>query len=161
MQEYTPFVTSQAVDAFLSQPVFASDSGLDILLTHLWPISISQHSPTAPALVEYISNTAPPLDEVVRRSRPRYHFAAGGKPSRFWEREAFAWEDASPPSRATRFISLGSFGEPERPGIKKARVRRIALSPVSCLLPPFSGFMRFPLRLVHRRCRPSRPRIPS
>ncbi|KZV96189.1 nuclear protein [Exidia glandulosa HHB12029] len=136
-QEYTPYITSSAVDALLSHPTLASadansqtlteangaqhtDVGLDILVTHLWPISISQHSPTAPALAEYIGNTAPPLDEVVRRTKPRYHFAASN-PSRFWEREAFVWEEAGSATRATRFIGLGSFGEPEQPGVKKPR----------------------------------------
>ncbi|KAH7107608.1 CwfJ C-terminus 1-domain-containing protein-like protein [Auriculariales sp. MPI-PUGE-AT-0066] len=116
--DQSPLLNSKAVDRLLSNPSIPLE-GVDILLTHLWPISISQHSVTAPALVEYISNTAPPLDEVVRRARPRYHFAASGKPSRFWEREPFAWDSSL--TRSTRFIGLGSFGEQEQPGTKKAR----------------------------------------
>lgn len=63
---------------------------------------------------------APPLDEVVRRLRPRYHFASGGgHPPQFWEREPFVWNEQD---RVSRFISLGPFGA-EAVGGKKPRVR--------------------------------------
>ena len=97
-------------------------SGLDILLTNAWPLSITQNSVTAPPLMEYISNIAAPLDDVVKLTRPRYHFTAGGSPSKFWEREPFAWTEQAQLQRATRFISLGSFGEEVLGGAKKPRV---------------------------------------
>lgn len=65
---------------------------------------------------------APPLDDVVRRTQPRYHFAMGaGAPPAFWEREPFVWEGDE--NRVTRFVTLGAFGG-EAPSMgKKQRVR--------------------------------------
>ncbi|EJD53148.1 hypothetical protein AURDEDRAFT_81386, partial [Auricularia subglabra TFB-10046 SS5] len=154
---HSPSLTAKDVELFLSNPLLATPEqdpqslaaakaaqsqqlGVDILLTHLWPISISQHSSTAPALVEYIGNTSPPLDDVVRRSQPRYHFVSGGKPSRFWEREPFTWEEPGAAARATRFISLGSFGEPEVAGVKKPRwFYAFSIAPGIQTMPPKSG----------------------
>jgi hypothetical protein len=66
---------------------------------------------------------APPLDEVIRKVKPRYHFAAlGGRPPQFWEREPFVWNDEA--GRISRFVSLGAFGA-EATGGKKPRVRQI------------------------------------
>lgn len=64
-----------------------------------------------------------PVAEVIRRTKPRYHFAAGGgTPPRFWEREPFVWDDAG--GRVTRFVSLGAFGGEPTAG-KKQRVGTI------------------------------------
>jgi len=61
-----------------------------------------------------------PLDEVIRKVKPRYHFAAlGGRPPQFWEREPFVWDDEA--GRVSRFVSLGAFGA-EVTGGKKPRV---------------------------------------
>jgi hypothetical protein len=66
---------------------------------------------------------APPLDDVIRKTKPRYHFAAGSGPQaqqpKFWEREPYVWNDEK--GRVSRFISLGSFGG-EAPSGKKQRV---------------------------------------
>jgi hypothetical protein len=61
------------------------------------------------------------LDEVIKKVKPRYHFAAlGGHPPQFWEREPFVWDDET--DRVSRFVSLGAFGA-EATGGKKPRVR--------------------------------------
>ena len=70
--------------------------------------------------VDLASVTAPSLDEAVRRTKPRYHFAAGGgQPPMFWEREPFVWDDEE--GRVSRFVSLGAFGGEPTAG-KKQRV---------------------------------------
>jgi len=62
------------------------------------------------------------LDEVIRKVKPRYHFAAlGGRPPQFWERAPFVWDDEG--GRVSRFVSLGAFGA-EVAGGKKPRVRQ-------------------------------------
>ena len=64
-----------------------------------------------------------PVAEIVRRTKPRYHFTAGGgKPPKFWEREPFVWDEDN--GRVTRFVSLGAFGGPPAEG-KKQRVSYI------------------------------------
>jgi hypothetical protein len=64
---------------------------------------------------------AQPLDDIVRRTQPRYHFVMGGsEPSSFWEREPFVWEGDE--GRITRFVALGAFGGAPPAG-KKQRVR--------------------------------------
>ncbi|KAF8559737.1 hypothetical protein OG21DRAFT_1502968 [Imleria badia] len=89
----------------------ASTSQLvDVFITNDWPASITSHcsSPVPPPEDEHLGS--PPLDDVIRKIKPRYHFAARAGPSpKFWEREPFAWDDES--GRVTRFVSLGAFGE--------------------------------------------------
>ena len=64
---------------------------------------------------------APPLDEIIRRLQPRYHFATGaGHPPVFWEREPYVWQDEGN-DRISRFVGLGAFGGPPSEG-KKQRV---------------------------------------
>jgi hypothetical protein len=93
---------------------------IDILLTNLWPISITQFS-SAPLPDPQLSSIgAPPLSDVIRKTKPRYHFAAGGgHPPAFWEREPFVWDDEQ--GRVSRFVSLGAFGG-EPTSRKKQRV---------------------------------------
>ena len=111
-----------------------------------------------------------PLADVVRRTRPRYHFAAGGgRPARFWEREPFVWDDADGGGRVSRFVSLGAFGGEQAAG-KKPRVSafgtffcagRAAAGAERRLggLPLFSGSTRSrsPRTRPTRRHRPARP----
>ena len=93
---------------------------VDIFITNDWPASITSHCFSPP---EYEHSGSPPLDEIIRKIKPRYHFAArAGPSSKFWEREPFAWDDES--GRVTRFVSLGAFGE-ENEG-QKQRVRQLA-----------------------------------
>lgn len=62
---------------------------------------------------------APPLNDVVKTLKPRYHFASVTQ--KFWEREPFAWEKDGKDndSRVTRFISLGAFGSRDISGSKQ------------------------------------------
>lgn len=103
----------------------ASSQLIDILLTNTWPtgiINFSQTSPSDPHM--NTSNIgAPPLDDLIHKTKPRYHFAAGSGPQaqhpKFWEREPYLWDDEK--GRISRFISLGPFGG-EAPAGKKQRV---------------------------------------
>ena len=102
----------------------SSSQLIDILLTNVWPSCIAQfiQSPLTDPQITNSNLGAPPLDEIVRKTKPRYHFAAGvGKvqPSIFWERDPYVWEDEK--SRVSRFVSLGAFGGDSVPG-KKQRV---------------------------------------
>ncbi|KAF9482819.1 nuclear protein [Pholiota conissans] len=75
---------------------------IDILLTNVWPISITQFSSTPLPDHRLSSIGAPPLSDVIRKTKPRYHFAArGGHPPKFWEREPFTWDDER--ERVSRF----------------------------------------------------------
>lgn len=90
---------------------------------------------------------APPLDDIIRRTKPRYHFSAGGgQPAMFWEREPFVWDDEE--GRVSRFVSLGAFGGEPTPG-KKQRVRPLNTYDCRVILNKFhlatnSGFMPSP-----------------
>lgn len=98
---------------------------VDILVSNNWPAVIAQFSavPVPPEFAE--TAAAPPMDDVIRRVKPRYHFASGctERPTApiFWEREPFVWDDEQ--GRATRFLSLGAFGGPPPAVGKKQRVR--------------------------------------
>ena len=93
------------------QAVSTSSQLIDILLTNVWPESITEFSSALLPDPQLSSIGAPPLDEVIRKTKPRYHFASGGgHPPKFWEREPFIWEDEQ--GRVSRFVSLGAFGEP-------------------------------------------------
>jgi len=94
---------------------------IDILLTNVWPVSITLLSTAPLPDPQLLSIGAAPLDDVIRKTKPRYHFAAGGAhPPKFWEREPFVWDDEQ--SRVSRFVSLGAFGGEPATG-KKQRVR--------------------------------------
>lgn len=121
-----PYFSSQTIDKLSSNIVSASSSSqkldslaairqvtsgaaqhIDILISNEWPLSITKLS--SAALPSSSSYGVPPVDDIVRRAKPRYHFAAGiGEPPQFWEREPFVWDDEG--GRVTRFVSLGSFG---------------------------------------------------
>ncbi|KAG6376305.1 CwfJ C-terminus 1-domain-containing protein-like protein [Boletus reticuloceps] len=105
----------------------ASTSQLvDILLTNDWPASVTSHCSPPPSPPDY-EHGSPPLDEIIRKIKPRYHFAArAGCPPKFWEREPFAWDDES--GRVTRFVSLGAFGE-EHSGQKQRWFYAFSIGP--------------------------------
>jgi hypothetical protein len=93
---------------------------VDILMSNAWPICITDFSSAPLPSPELASIGAPPLNDVIRHIKPRYHFAAGGgSPPQFWEREPFVWDDEA--GRVTRFVSLGAFGGKPTSG-KKQRV---------------------------------------
>jgi len=98
---------------------------IDILISNVWPSSITHFSSAPLPSPELASMGAEPLDDTIQRTKPRYHFAGcGGQSPKFWEREPFAWEDEE--GRITRFVSLGAFGGEPTPG-KKQRVRAVQI----------------------------------
>ncbi|KXN86945.1 Zinc finger CCCH domain-containing protein 59, partial [Leucoagaricus sp. SymC.cos] len=101
------------------QSTSTSSQTIDILLSNAWPSLITTHSSCPVAQTDLLPLLAQPLDDVVRLTQPRYHFALGGgiHPI-FWEREPFVWEGDE--GRVTRFVSLGAFGG-EPPTGKKQR----------------------------------------
>lgn len=105
------------------QSTSASSQSVDILLSNAWPSLITNSSACPVPQNELPQILAPPLDEIVRRIRPRYHFTTGGgSPPLFWEREPFVWDEEG---RVTRFISLGAFSGGTPSSGKKQRVRSI------------------------------------
>jgi hypothetical protein len=102
---------------------------IDVLISNTWPSSIPQFSSAPLPAIDLASVTAPPLDEAFRRTKPRYHFSAGGgQPPMFWEREPFVWDDEN--GRVSRFVSLGAFGGEPTAG-KKQRVSSLLLHQIS------------------------------
>ena len=72
----------------------AASHHVDILISNAWPAGITHFSGAPLPVPELASIGVEPVAEVVRQTKPRYHFAAGGgKPPRFWEREPFIWDD--------------------------------------------------------------------
>lgn len=104
------------------QSTSTSSQAVDILLSNAWP-SLIMNSSTCPIPPkDLLSVLAPPLDDVVRRIQPRYHFVMGAAdPPTFWEREPFTWDGDE--ARVTRFVSLGAFGGEAPSTGKKQRVR--------------------------------------
>ncbi len=96
----------------------ASSQLIDILLTNVWPLSITQFSAAPLPDLELSALGAAPLSDVIRKTKPRYHFAAaGGIPPKFWEREPYVWDDEQ--GRVARFVSLGAFGGEPTAGKKQ------------------------------------------
>ena len=110
--------SSNPIEPSLASLQSSSPSQIDILLTNEWPAAVTRHSKAAPPdILE--SSLVPPLDDVVKASKPRYHFASsGGDTPIFWEREPYVWDG----DLVSRFISLGSFGAPLEAAGKKQRV---------------------------------------
>ncbi|RXW22335.1 hypothetical protein EST38_g3538 [Candolleomyces aberdarensis] len=76
-----------------------------------------------------------PLDDVVAKIKPRYHFAAaGGRPPKFWEREPFVWDGED--ARISRFISLGAFGNEPATGKKQRWFYAFSIAPISATTAP-------------------------
>ncbi|POW14830.1 hypothetical protein PSTT_02650 [Puccinia striiformis] len=86
---------------------------IDILLSHSIPESITNNSKLKPK--ENGWEGCGPMTEVLKTSKPRYHFA-GGTVHQFWEREPWLWESDQVPSKhsdypkLTRFVNLAEFG---------------------------------------------------
>ena len=101
----------------------ASSQYVDIFISNAWPASITEFSSAPLPAPELASIGVEPVSEVVKKTKPRYHFAAGGgHPPRFWEREPYTWDGEEDKGRVSRFVSLGAFGGEQPPG-KKPRVR--------------------------------------
>lgn len=148
----SPFFASQTVDRLLAntltksttdqnykslssiQSTSTSSQLVDILLSNVWPAAITQFSSAPLPDPSLASVGAHPLDDVIRRTKPRYHFAAaGGHPPKFWEREPLVWDEED--GRVSRFVSLGAFGCEPTVG-KKQRVcfSRISLKVVGIII---------------------------
>ncbi|KAF8205767.1 hypothetical protein K438DRAFT_522389 [Mycena galopus ATCC 62051] len=109
------------------QSTSTSSQLIDILITNVWPSAIT-HFSSAPLPAELAS--APPLNDTILRTKPRYHFAAsGGQPPMFWEREPFVWSDEG--DRVSRFVSLGAFGGEPTPGKKQRWFYAFSIAPNS------------------------------
>lgn len=116
----SPATNSNGVKLSLLERVSSSSSHLvDILISQVWPSSITRFAAAAPSVAP--NHAVGYIDDVVRRAKPRYHFATGaGNPPQFWEREPFVWDDED--GRVSRFVSLGAFGG-DHGSAKKPRVR--------------------------------------
>ncbi|KAI6045596.1 nuclear protein [Pisolithus marmoratus] len=143
----SPFYTAHTVDRLLSNTLSKSTTGqnysslaavrdsahssqlVDILLTSDWPASITSNSSTFTPSPTFSVTGSPPLDDVLRKIKPRYHFVGGRGPDPpvFWEREPFLWEDEG--DRITRFISLGAFGGEKVTGKKERWFYAFSIAP--------------------------------
>lgn len=139
----SPYFTSQTVEKLLSNSLTTSHPSdqnytslasikattsssqlVDILISNAWPSDITRFSSAPLPSPELSSIGVEPVAEVVRRTKPRYHFAAGGGiPPKFWEREPFIWNEEG--DRISRFVSVGAFGGQPTEG-KKQRVSEVA-----------------------------------
>ncbi|KDR81728.1 hypothetical protein GALMADRAFT_207150 [Galerina marginata CBS 339.88] len=117
------------------QATASSSQLVDILLTNIWPISITQFS-SAPLPDPQLSSVgASPLSDIIRKTKPRYHIAAGaGHPPKFWEREPYTWEDEQ--GRVSRFVSLGAFGGESGTGKKPRWFYAFSIAPNSSATEP-------------------------
>ncbi|CCM03628.1 uncharacterized protein FIBRA_05772 [Fibroporia radiculosa] len=133
----SPYFTSHTVERLLANALTAShiqdqnytslasikaaaapSQLVDIFISNAFPSSITQFSSAPLPAPEFATMGVDPVAEVVRKTKPRYHFAAGGgDPPKFWEREPFVWDEDG--GRVTRFISLGAFGEQPSEGKKQ------------------------------------------
>ncbi|KAG9103133.1 hypothetical protein FRC06_000128 [Ceratobasidium sp. 370] len=118
-----PLLAAQQEDSLASAKAASSGTTtspyIDILVSNLWPPSISRLSNSVAGVLAGPDGkqldpsvwSAPPLDSLVQQYKPRYHFAAaGGLPTPFfWEREPFVWDGDD--NRVARFVNLGAFGE--------------------------------------------------
>ncbi|KAK4686926.1 CWF19-like protein 1, partial [Tremellales sp. Uapishka_1] len=103
-----------------SEALPAAFHGVDLLLLSAPPPSLALLSPSYPSLAVPLATAAPPLLEVVKRSRPRYMFWGEGEG--FWEREPWGWTGSTGrDERWTRAVKLGALGGEDVPGQKKAR----------------------------------------
>ncbi|KAH9945834.1 nuclear protein [Epithele typhae] len=95
----------------------ASSQLVDILISNAWPAGIDGFSAAPLPAPELSAIGVRPVADVIRKTKPRYHFAAGGgKPAKFWEREPYVWDEDN--GRVSRFVSVGAFGGEQGPGKK-------------------------------------------
>ncbi|KAL1947972.1 hypothetical protein VTO73DRAFT_13696 [Trametes versicolor] len=145
----SPYFTSQNVEKLLANTMTSSKPQernytslasiasattpsqlVDILITNAWPAGIAHLSSAPLPAPELSAIGVEPVGEVVRKTKPRYHFAAGGgHPPRFWEREPFLWEDEN--GRVSRFVSLGAFGGEQPSGKKQRWFYAFSIAPLS------------------------------
>ncbi|KAG0149016.1 hypothetical protein CROQUDRAFT_59804 [Cronartium quercuum f. sp. fusiforme G11] len=108
------YIKANQLSTFLAK-VKAHSQPIDILLTHSLPQLLTVHAKLLPTDPSAPAWGCAPVTEVLRQTRPRYHFAAGSQ-SVFWEREPWVW-DSDERNRAlevTRFVNLGEFGNSKK-----------------------------------------------
>lgn len=105
---YAPFYS------YTDAKILRGSKTADILITSQWPTEICSESK-----VEFDEANQPEsvscIADLCSVLRPRYHFSTS--PSAFYEREPFFQPDTSQDpgeNRVTRFISLASFGNPNK-----------------------------------------------
>ncbi|KAI0647378.1 nuclear protein [Trametes meyenii] len=145
----SPYFTSQNVEKLLantmttSQPKAQNYTSLasikssstpsqlvDILISNAWPAGVTHLSSAPLPAPELTAIGVEPLADIVRKTKPRYHFAAGGgHPPKFWEREPFIWEEDN--GRVSRFVSLGAFGGEQSSGKKQRWFYAFSIAPLS------------------------------
>ncbi|KAJ7047215.1 CwfJ C-terminus 1-domain-containing protein-like protein [Mycena alexandri] len=112
------------------QSTASSSQLIDVLITNVWPAAITNFSSAPLPAPELASIGVHPLDDTIRRTQPRYHFAAaGGQPPMFWEREPYLWDDTE--GRVSRFVSLGAFGGEPTTGKKQRWFYAFTIAPNS------------------------------
>ncbi|KAF5330347.1 hypothetical protein D9619_005485 [Psilocybe cf. subviscida] len=113
----------------------SSSQLVDILLTNTWPLNITNFSSMPLPDPKLSSIGAAPLSDVIRKTKPRYHYAAGGgSPTKFWEREPYVWGDEE--GRISRFVSLGAFGGVPTEGKKQRWFYAFSIAPLVPGSPP-------------------------
>ncbi|KAI8362293.1 CwfJ C-terminus 1-domain-containing protein-like protein [Mortierella sp. GBAus27b] len=107
--------TKPAIDTLVqaSRPVSIMDSkrGVDIFLSHEWPLGITKagnnSTLTTPPPGDLAASTfSHPVAQAANEIQPRYHFAASS--GQFWERAPY--KNTNGAIHATRFIALGDVG---------------------------------------------------
>jgi hypothetical protein len=105
-----------------------SSQAVDVIITHSLPSSVTDLSSFPLPHPDATKICAPPLDGMMKRIRPWYHFAAAGGVFQereplvwdgeplvwdgeplVWDSEPLVWDDEA--DRITRFASLGPFGK--------------------------------------------------
>ncbi|TFK30054.1 hypothetical protein FA15DRAFT_195152 [Coprinopsis marcescibilis] len=149
----SPFFALQTVERLLSNTLAKSSSKqsykslaaiqssvsdsqhIDILLSNTIPASITNMSSVPLPDPQLATTGAPPLDELIPKLQPRYHFAAaGGRPPKFWEREPFVWDGEE--GRVTRFVSLGAFGNEPATGKRQRWFYAFTIAPPAAIVQP-------------------------
>ncbi|KAK3835889.1 MAG: CwfJ C-terminus 1-domain-containing protein-like protein, partial [Linnemannia elongata] len=104
--------TKQDINALIqtAKPSSIMDTtkrGVDIFLSHEWPVGINKLvGPTLPPTDLPPSTFSHPVANAVSALQPRYHFAASS--GKFWERAPY--KNVNGAEHATRFIALGDVG---------------------------------------------------
>ncbi|RDX56437.1 nuclear protein [Lentinus brumalis] len=110
---------------------------VDIFISNAWPSGITHFSSAPLPAPELASIGVEPVAEIVRKTRPRYHFTSGGgHPPRFWEREPYTWDEDN--GRVSRFVSIGAFGGEQPSGKKPRWFYAFSIAPLSATSEPQS-----------------------
>ncbi|TFK94758.1 nuclear protein [Polyporus arcularius HHB13444] len=108
---------------------------VDIFISNAWPSGITHFSSAPLPAPELASIGVEPVAEIVRKTKPRYHFTSGGgHPPRFWEREPYTWDEDN--GRVSRFVSIGAFGGEQPSGKKPRWFYAFSIAPLSATSEP-------------------------